>query len=64
MYGDPIKFDHPESVEFDEHRWYVRITIKDNAGTEHVYFASADGWYTDSNNIWFGTKAEYEEAAP
>ena len=49
-------------VHFDRHRWYVRITVVSEEGTEAVYMASADSALTDSDGIWFGTAQEYDEA--
>ena len=48
-------------VAIKEKRWDVRITLRLPDGTEEVLVASADSYYTDHNNIWFGTLREYEE---
>lgn len=57
--GDNMKFENV-TVEIDEHRWYIRISITHPDGKEEVYFASSDAHYTSGDGIWFGTQEEYE----
>jgi hypothetical protein len=58
----PIKFENVKSVSINKSRWNVSIVIVDKKGKEHRYYASADSFFTDHDNIWFGTDEEYEDA--
>ena len=56
-----MKFENC-TVEFDRHRWYVRVTVTPESGEAQVFYASADSGYTAGSGIWFGTSQEYEAA--
>lgn len=49
-------------IEVDQHRWYVNIKLRLADGREQTMVASADSYLTDSNNVWWGTAEEHEEA--
>lgn len=41
-------------------RWDVRISLRLVDGREVTMIASADSYYTDRNNVWWGTQQEWE----
>ena len=49
------------TVEISEGRWDIRIIITLPNGEVKTYVASADGAFTYSDGIWFGTQEEYED---
>jgi len=49
------------TVEISEGRWDIRIIITLPNGEVKTYIASADGSFTYSDGIWFGTQEEYED---
>lgn len=55
-----IKLTGVESVEFDKHRWYVRILVTMAGGEVKEWVASADNMYTEGSGVWFGTREEYD----
>jgi hypothetical protein len=50
-------------LEIDPHRWYIKFRITRQDGEVIDLVASADSGVTYGDQIWFGTAAEYEEAA-
>lgn len=49
-----------ESVEFDEHRWYVIVRVTMAGGEVKEWVASADNLYTEGSGVWFGTRDEHD----
>lgn len=49
-----------ESVEFVRHRWYVAIRITTASGQVQEFIADAQ--LQSGDGVWFGTRAEYDEA--
>lgn len=45
-----------------ESRWQITIAGRDQDGKFVSYVASADGYLTHGDGIWFGTSDEYAEA--
>lgn len=54
------KYDGATVLGITEKRWDVRFHLRLLDGTETTLIASADSYYTDNNNVWFGTKEEWE----
>lgn len=52
----------PAEVVLKVSRWDVTITVTDAGGTVHTYVASADSFYTEGSQIFFGTEEEYKHA--
>lgn len=51
-----------DSITFYQHRWHVRIVIHHADQPDVEYIASADRGLTYGDGIWFGDRAEYDEA--
>jgi hypothetical protein len=48
------------SIEFDKHRWYVVIKVTSPGGEVQEFVADSQIWSGDG--VWFGTRAEHDEA--
>jgi ribosomal protein L2 len=54
--------DNVKSIRFDQRRWSLHIHVTFNDGTEKEWVASADSGVTYGDCIFFGTRAQYDEA--
>jgi hypothetical protein len=45
------RFENPRSVQIDERRWDITITVVDDVGGVHRIRASADSYYTGNSGI-------------
>lgn len=50
-----------KAVEIFHKRWEVIIVVTEMDGSTTEYIASADSALTGKSQIWFGTRAEYEQ---
>lgn len=56
-----LKEYYTTKVKFEQHRWYVRITLEllDDEERTITFIASADSADTGGDGIWFGTEREW-----
>jgi len=48
-------------LEIKKHRWHIEIIVTTPDASPQTYIASADGYDTDGDGIYFGTKEDWEE---
>lgn len=51
---------HNVDITISRGRWDIYITIKMPNGKTEEFVASADSFFTEQDEIWFGTKKEHQ----